>query len=143
MFVVDQLPLGRVTGFLGPNGAGKTTTLRMLLGLVEPTGGGAEIGRIRYAQMEDPVLRVGAVLEASGAHEGRTGRDHLRGAVPGGGAADVPGGWGPVGLGWCLLGTARRSLPSGRRRSAARTWHDRPAPWPRGHAPPPANNEQP
>jgi ABC-2 type transport system ATP-binding protein len=80
--VVDDVSFtaepGRVTGFLGPNGAGKTTTLRMLLGLAEPTGGGAEIGRIRYAQMEDPILRVGAVLEASGAHEGRTGRDHLR-----------------------------------------------------------------
>jgi ABC-2 type transport system ATP-binding protein len=80
--VVDDVSFtaepGRVTGFLGPNGAGKTTTLRMLLGLVEPTEGGAEIGRIRYAQLEDPILRVGAVLEASGAHEGRTGRDHLR-----------------------------------------------------------------
>src|ERR1700722_20886451 len=66
--VVDDVSFtaepGRVTGFLGPNGAGKTTTPRMLLGLGEPTGGGAEIGRIRYAQMEDTVLRVGAVLEA-------------------------------------------------------------------------------
>jgi ABC-2 type transport system ATP-binding protein len=80
--VVDDVSFtaepGRITGFLGPNGAGKTTTLRMLLGLVEPSRGGAEIGGIRYAQMEDPILRVGAVLEASGAHEGRTGRDHLR-----------------------------------------------------------------
>jgi ABC-2 type transport system ATP-binding protein len=80
--VVDDVSFsaepGRVTGFLGPNGAGKTTTLRMLLGLAEPSRGGAEIGGTRYAQLDDPVLRVGAVLEASGAHEGRTGRDHLR-----------------------------------------------------------------
>jgi ABC-2 type transport system ATP-binding protein len=80
--VVDDVSFtaepGRVTGFLGPNGAGKTTTLRMLLGLVEPSTGGAEIGGVRYVHMEDPILRVGAVLEASGAHEGRTGRDHLR-----------------------------------------------------------------
>lgn len=60
------------------NRTGKTTTLRMLLGLAEPTRGGAEIDGIRYAQIEDPALRVGAVLEASGAHEGRTARDHLR-----------------------------------------------------------------
>jgi ABC-2 type transport system ATP-binding protein len=50
----------------------------MLLGLAEPSMGDAKIGGVRYAQLEDPVLRVGAVLEASGAHEGRTGRDHLR-----------------------------------------------------------------
>jgi ABC-2 type transport system ATP-binding protein len=33
------LDAGTITGFLGPNGAGKTTTLRMVLGLVAPTGG--------------------------------------------------------------------------------------------------------
>ena len=69
---------GQVTGFLGPNGAGKTTTLRTLLGLVEPAGGVATIGGERYVDLEKPALRVGAVLEASGAHEGRTGRNHLR-----------------------------------------------------------------
>jgi len=80
--VVDDVSFtaepGRVTGLLGPNGAGKTTTLRMLLGLVAPSGGVARIGRSRYGEIERPVLTVGALLEASGAHEGRTGRDHLR-----------------------------------------------------------------
>ena len=80
--VVDDVSFiagpGRVTGLLGPNGAGKTTTLRMLLGLVTPSGGVARIGRSRYEDVERPVLTVGALLEASGAHEGRTGRDHLR-----------------------------------------------------------------
>jgi ABC-2 type transport system ATP-binding protein len=69
---------GRVTGFLGPNGAGKTTTLRMLLDLVEPTAGTATIGGVRYADLDQPILRVGAVLEAGAAHKDRTGRDHLR-----------------------------------------------------------------
>jgi ABC-2 type transport system ATP-binding protein len=69
---------GRVTGFLGPNGAGKTTTLRMLLNLVTPTAGGATIGGRRYADLDQPLRHVGAVLEASSAHKGRTGINHLR-----------------------------------------------------------------
>ncbi|HET8683514.1 MAG TPA: ABC transporter ATP-binding protein [Micromonosporaceae bacterium] len=79
---VDDLSLvvepGRVTGFLGPNGAGKTTTLRMLLNLVTPTAGTATIGGRRYADLDQPLRYVGAVLEASSAHKGRTGRNHLR-----------------------------------------------------------------
>jgi ABC-2 type transport system ATP-binding protein len=69
---------GRVTGFLGPNGAGKTTALRILLGLAMPTAGTATIGGLPYRDLARPVRRVGAVLEGSGAHRGRTGRDHLR-----------------------------------------------------------------
>src|SRR3954451_17217677 len=69
---------GRVTGFLGPNGAGKTTTLRMVLNLVTPTAGTATIGGRRYVDIPEPLKAVGAILEASGAHRGRTGRNHLR-----------------------------------------------------------------
>ncbi|HUB71236.1 MAG TPA: ATP-binding cassette domain-containing protein [Acidimicrobiales bacterium] len=73
-----EVGAGTVTGFLGPNGAGKTTTLRMLLGLVEPTEGSALIGGRPYRDLPEPLHRVGAVLEASGAYPGRTARNHLR-----------------------------------------------------------------
>jgi ABC-2 type transport system ATP-binding protein len=69
---------GKITGFLGPNGAGKTTTLRALLGLVRPTAGSATIDGKHYAELSQPFKTVGAVLEASGFHPGRSGRNHLR-----------------------------------------------------------------
>jgi ABC-2 type transport system ATP-binding protein len=72
------LQRGTVTGFLGPNGAGKTTTLRLLLGLAAPTSGEALIDGGRYVDLAHPVRRVGAVLESSDFHPGRSGRDHLR-----------------------------------------------------------------
>jgi ABC-2 type transport system ATP-binding protein len=73
-----EAPAGAVTGFLGPNGAGKTTTLRMILGLVTPSAGEALIAGRRYHQLERPRHEVGAVLETTGFHPGRRGRDHLR-----------------------------------------------------------------
>jgi ABC-2 type transport system ATP-binding protein len=80
-----DVPAGQVTGFLGPNGAGKSTTLRMMLGLVRPTTGEALIGGRRYADLADPRRVVGAVLETTGFHPGRRGRDHLRVAARGAG----------------------------------------------------------
>jgi ABC-2 type transport system ATP-binding protein len=65
-----DVPAGAVFGFLGPNGAGKTTTVRMLTGLIAPTGGrawvnGFEIGR------EDMAVRrsVGVLTETPGLYE--------------------------------------------------------------------------
>ena len=68
---------GRITGFLGPNGAGKTTTLRMLLGLVHQSSGTATIDGRMYRHLPDPMGTVGAALEATSFHPGRSGRDHL------------------------------------------------------------------
>jgi len=69
---------GAVTGFLGPNGAGKTTTLRMILGLARPTAGHASIFGQPFAALPDAAGTVGANLEISGMHPGRSGRNHLR-----------------------------------------------------------------
>jgi ABC-2 type transport system ATP-binding protein len=74
-FDVDS---GQVVGFLGPNGAGKTTTLRMLLGLATPTEGSATINGRPYHELDQPLHVVGAVLDASDAHPGRSARNHLR-----------------------------------------------------------------
>jgi ABC-2 type transport system ATP-binding protein len=69
---------GVVTGFLGPNGAGKTTTLRILLGLIRATDGTATVGGRPYAALKDPLQAVGAVLEASSFHPGRSAANHLK-----------------------------------------------------------------
>ncbi len=82
VLAVDRLSFavepGSVVGFLGRNGAGKTTTLRMLLGLVRPDAGTATINGRAYRDLPEPLHQVGAVLEASSFHPGRTARDHLR-----------------------------------------------------------------
>src|SRR5690242_19256397 len=76
--VTTDVRPGLVTGFLGPNGAGKSTTMRMLLGLDRPTSGEALVNGVRYGQLRRPLREIGAVLDAGGAHPGRTARAHLR-----------------------------------------------------------------
>ncbi len=73
-----EVERGTVTGFLGPNGAGKTTTLRILLGLVGADAGTAHVSGRSYRDLPEPLHQVGAVLEASSFHPGRTARNHLR-----------------------------------------------------------------
>ncbi len=68
---------GRVTGFLGPNGAGKSTTMRLVLGLDRPDSGTATIEGKRYADLAQPLRRVGALLEAKAMHPGRSAHNHL------------------------------------------------------------------
>ncbi len=79
--VVDDISFaarsGRVTGFLGPNGAGKSTSMRMMVGLTQPTSGSATIAGRRFADLPNPGMEVGVMLDASAQHAGRTGREIL------------------------------------------------------------------
>jgi len=68
---------GRVTGFLGPNGAGKSTTMRVMVGLTPPTSGSARVNGQLFADLPNPGLDVGVLLDASAQHAGRTGREIL------------------------------------------------------------------
>ncbi|WP_323746504.1 ABC transporter ATP-binding protein [Catenulispora pinisilvae] len=68
---------GRITGFLGPNGAGKSTTMRLILGLDRPQSGTATIDGVRYADLREPLRKVGALLEARAVHTGRSAYNHL------------------------------------------------------------------
>ena len=67
---------GTVTGFLGPNGAGKSTTMRMIMGLDRPTSGTVTVNGKPYRQHRAPLREVGALLEASAVHPGRSARSH-------------------------------------------------------------------
>ncbi|MFD4699939.1 ABC transporter ATP-binding protein [Streptomyces niveus] len=68
---------GLVTGFLGPNGAGKSTTLRMILGLNEPTAGSVTVDGRPFRDRPRGLRHVGALLDASDVHGGRTAAAHL------------------------------------------------------------------
>ncbi|MFF1817412.1 ABC transporter ATP-binding protein [Kribbella sp. NPDC058245] len=68
---------GKVTGFLGPNGAGKSTTMRMILGLDTPTSGDVLIDGKHYADLKQPLTKVGALLDAKWVHPNRSARAHL------------------------------------------------------------------
>ena len=69
---------GRITGFLGPNGAGKSTALRCLVGLAAPSSGSAQILGVPYRDLENPLSKVGTVLDSRGFHPALTGRQNLR-----------------------------------------------------------------
>ncbi|MEU3962554.1 ABC transporter ATP-binding protein [Streptomyces buecherae] len=72
------VPRGSVFGFLGPNGSGKTTTIRMLMGLIEPTSGGARLLGSPMPRTARQVLpRVGALIEGPALYGFLSGRDNL------------------------------------------------------------------
>jgi ABC-2 type transport system ATP-binding protein len=68
---------GNVTGFLGPNGAGKSTTLRMIMRLAQPTSGTVTIDGRPFHNLPRGLRHVGALLDASDVHGGRTAAAHL------------------------------------------------------------------
>lgn len=74
-----QVPAGLVFGCLGPNGAGKTTTIRLLVGLLRPTGGRAEVLGIDAVRDPDGVqARVGYLPGDFKAYPDLTGEQYLR-----------------------------------------------------------------
>jgi ABC-2 type transport system ATP-binding protein len=62
-FAVDR---EQVVGMLGPNGAGKTTALRVLMGLIRPTGGDVYVFGQRLAAGTPVLSRLGALVEGPG-----------------------------------------------------------------------------
>src|SRR5207237_3356157 len=71
------IPAGTIAGFIGPNGAGKTTTIRLLLGLVRPSAGGATILGQPLANPCSYLPRVGALIEAPAFYPSLSGRTNL------------------------------------------------------------------
>jgi ABC-2 type transport system ATP-binding protein len=80
---------GSVTGFLGPNGAGKTTALKAIVGIAHPSAGRALIDGVPVAAAHPDARRLGVYVEPTGAHPGRSARNHLRSLAA---LADLPAG---------------------------------------------------
>ena len=75
-----NVPEGSVYGFLGPNGAGKSTTLKMLLGLVKPTGGQIQIlGKKLAPENRLEILQqTGSLIEAPSYYGHLSGKENLQ-----------------------------------------------------------------
>ncbi len=74
-----EVPRNSIFGFLGPNGAGKTTTIKLLLGLVRPTAGTAEVfGHDIVGDTIDVRRRIGYLPQEPRYYEHLTARETLR-----------------------------------------------------------------
>lgn len=73
-----SLSTGEVFGFLGPNGAGKTTTVKLLTGVLTPSGGSCDIMGVNpNAQPEEAHLLSGIVTEHAQMYDNLTGMENL------------------------------------------------------------------
>ena len=76
--VTLEVPRGAIFGFLGPNGAGKTTMIRLLLGLLDPSAGSAQVlGHDTRTDADRVRERTGALLEHTGLYERLSAWDNL------------------------------------------------------------------
>src|SRR5215470_7050997 len=75
-----DVPGRSVYAFLGPNGAGKTTTIRLLLGLIRPTGGKIDLlGQpLRPLSRATLARHIGALVEAPSLYPHLSGHENLR-----------------------------------------------------------------
>lgn len=72
-----RVPAGAIFGYLGPNGAGKTTTIRILLGLLSPSGGSAMVLGREVRPGADVLDRVGALVERPAFYPYLSARENL------------------------------------------------------------------
>jgi ABC-2 type transport system ATP-binding protein len=68
---------GSIYGLLGPNGAGKSTTIRMLTGLLPPTGGSGHVAGASVTDREALIQQIGYLPESPPIHEEFTAREQL------------------------------------------------------------------
>ncbi|MED3953183.1 ATP-binding cassette domain-containing protein [Priestia aryabhattai] len=73
-----QIREGEICGLLGPNGAGKTTLIRLLTGLIKPTGGEVFItNKPIVSQRKEALKSVGAIVESPIFFPYMTGKENL------------------------------------------------------------------
>lgn len=79
--ITFDVPAGTITGLLGPNGSGKSTVMRAMLGLTLTDSGSTTFDGIPYRDLPQPGRCVGALLDPTAHHPGRSVEDTLSSAA--------------------------------------------------------------